>query len=125
MGCKLKDIKGVHAPSQVLEGNDLVGLLYEDCGGELFSNYFSSFCARLAVEPANAIPDFLNIAINRMFYPRKHAENSILQALHKAYLSYTLVNMYIFLEKQQQLAFVLLSHLVQLPIYWKRFTTKE
>jgi hypothetical protein len=65
-GVKLRDIKGVHAPTQVLEGNDLVGLLYEDCGGELFSNYLSSFCARLPVEPANAIQDFLNIAINRM-----------------------------------------------------------
>ena len=66
IGVKLRDIKAVHAPIQVLEGNDLVGLLYEDCGGELFSHYFTSFCARLAVEPANAIQDFLTIAITRM-----------------------------------------------------------
>jgi hypothetical protein len=68
MGCKLKDIKGVHAPTQVLEGNDLVGLLYEDCGGELFSNQIPSFCARLAVEYEQALQDFLSIAVNRMSF---------------------------------------------------------
>lgn len=67
MGCKLKDIRGVHSPVQVLEGNDLVGLLYEDCGGELFSNYLSSFCARLSLDFDATLQDFLSIAINCMF----------------------------------------------------------
>lgn len=67
MGCKLKDVRGVHAPLQVLEGNDLVGLLYEDCGGELFSNHLSSFCARMAVDCHATLLDFLDIAINCMY----------------------------------------------------------
>lgn len=61
IGGRLRDVEGVLAPRQVLEGNDLVGLLLEDCGGDLLSKYLLQYTSDRPVD------EFLHIAINRMY----------------------------------------------------------
>lgn len=64
MGSKVRDIAGVLAAQQVLMGNGLVGLLFEDCGYKLLSEYIPHFRAKLAFDLQATILEFLHISIN-------------------------------------------------------------
>jgi hypothetical protein len=64
MGTRLSDIDGVLAPKQVLEGDGMVGLLFDDHGGNLLTNYIPTFRATYSSCPNDGLREFLRLSIN-------------------------------------------------------------
>lgn len=67
IGSRLRDAEGVLAPKQVLEGDDLVGLLYDDCEGNLLSKCIPAIRAKAISSPIDGIQEILFIAIKCMY----------------------------------------------------------
>lgn len=68
IGSKLRDIAGVLPAQQILEGNGLVGLLFEDFGFDLLSECIAPLHDKFAVDPQAAILEFLRLACDSKYY---------------------------------------------------------